>query len=72
MPPKTIQVVLAEHTDRWMAIPGVVGTAIGLFDGQPCIKVFVAENTEELVAKFPSALEGHRVILEESGEFRAL
>jgi len=72
VPANTIEQVLAEHTPQWMATPGVVGTAIGLFEGQPCIKVFVAENTEDLAAKFPSALEGHRVVLEETGEFRAL
>ena len=72
MPPKTIQAVLAEHTLRWMAIPGVVGTAIGLFEGQPCVKVLVAEKTDELAAKIPSAVEGYRVVLEETGEFRAL
>ena len=72
MPTRPIQEVLKEHTAQWMAIPGVVGTAIGLFEGQPCIKVFVTEMTNELVGKFPSAVEGYRVILEESGEFRAL
>ena len=72
MPAKTIEVVLAEHTDQWMGIPGVVGTAIGLFEGQPCIKGLVAEKTDELAAKIPSIVEGYQVVLEESGEFRAL
>jgi hypothetical protein len=72
VPTNTIERVLAEHTPRWMATPGVVGTAIGLFEGQPCIKVLVAEKTDELAAKIPSAVEGYRVLLEETGEFRAL
>ena len=72
MSARPIQEALEEHTAEWMAIPGVVGTAIGLFEGQPCIKVFVAEKTDELAARFPSTLDGHRVILEETGEFRAL
>ena len=72
MPAKTIQEVLAEQTHQWMAIPGVVGTAIGESEGRPCIKVFVAEKTQELVAKIPGNLEGHPVVLEETGEFRAL
>jgi hypothetical protein len=72
MPAKTIQQVLEEHTRGWMSIPGVVGTAIGLFEGQPCIKVFVAEKTDELAAKIPGAVEGYRVVLDETGEFRAL
>ncbi len=72
MPAKTIQEVLAEHTDAWMATPGVVGTAIGELEGRSCIKVFVAEKTEELLAKIPGTLEGYPVVLEETGEFRAL
>ena len=72
MPAKTIQEVLGEHTDEWMAIPGVVGVGIGQFEGRPCIKVFLAEKTEESAAKLPTAVEGHRVITEETGKFRAL
>lgn len=72
MPAKTIQDVLQEHTEGWMAMPGVVGTALGESEGRPCIKVFVAEKTQELAEKIPGTLEGHRVIVEETGEFRAL
>lgn len=72
MSAKTIQQVLEEHTQRWMDIPGVVGAAIGELNGRSCIKVFVAEKTEQLQAEIPSRLEGHPVVLEETGEFRAL
>ena len=72
MAPKTIQQVLEEYTDRWMAIPGVVGTAIGQFEGRPCITVFVAEKTEQLAAAIPQAVGGYPVIIEETGEIRAL
>ena len=72
MPATTIQEVLEEHTDAWMATPGVVGTAIGEFEGRPCIKVLVAEKTRQLQERIPTAVEGHRVVLEETGEFRAL
>ena len=72
MPAKTIQEVLRENTERWMALAGVVGTALGEFEGQPCIKVFAAEKTPELLAEIPESVEGHRVIVEETGEFRAL
>ncbi len=72
MPTKTIQAILEEHTAQWMAMPGVVGTAVGEFDGRPCIKVFLAEKTEELAAKFPRTVEGYQVVMEETGEFRAL
>ena len=42
---RTIEEVLKAHTDHLMLIPGVVGTAQGLCEGQPCIKVFVAKKT---------------------------
>src|SRR5947199_228503 len=41
---RTIEAVLAAHTDSLMALPGVVGTAIGLCDGAPCIRVFLADS----------------------------
>ncbi len=72
MPTRPIQDVLAAHTDAWMAIPGVVGMGIGECEGRPCIKVFLASRTPGLAEKFPSALEGYRVILEVTGQFRAL
>ena len=72
MPPKTIEVVLQEHTDALMAIPGVVGTAQGLCSGQPCIKVFVVKKTPALLRQIPSAIEGYEVAVEETGAFRAL
>ena len=72
MPAKTIEEVLKQHTDEWMSIPGVVGTAIGEFEDKPCIKVFVAKKTRELTEKIPAEVEGFPVIIEETGEIRAL
>lgn len=69
---KTIEAVLKHHTDRLMALPGVVGTAIGECKGKPCIKVLVVEETPELLKLIPSTLEGFLVIIEETGEIRAL
>ncbi len=71
MPPKTIQEALEDKTDEWMSLPGVVGTAIGLFQHQPCIKVYVVERTRELTTKIPSTVEGYRVVLEAPGDIRA-
>jgi len=72
MPERTIEQVQEEHTDDWMAIPGVEGTAIGLFEDKPCIKIFSSRKAEELRAKIPSTIEGYPVIIEETGIFRAL
>ncbi len=72
MPERTIEQVQEEHTDDWMAIPGVEGTAIGLFEGKPCIKIFTSSKPQEIRDKIPSTVEGYPVIIEETGAFRAL
>ena len=69
---KSIEVVLTQHTDGLMSLPGVVGTAIGECTGKPCIKVLVAKKSPELLKKIPSTLEGYPVEIDETGEFRAL
>ena len=72
MPDKTIKQVLQDNTDQWMAIPGVEGTAIGLFKGKPCIRIFTSLKPEQLKDKIPSTVEGYPVIIEETGSFHAL
>ncbi len=72
MPERTIEQVQEEHTDEWMAIPGVEGTAIGLFEGKPCIRIFTSRKPQQLRDKIPSTVEGYTVIIEETGAFRAL
>ena len=72
MPGKSIESVLREHTARLMALPGVVGTAIGECEGRPCIKVYVAQKTPDLLRLIPSTLGGYPVSIHETGEFKAL
>jgi len=69
---KTIEQVQQEHTDEWMAIDGVEGTAIGLSEGKPCIKILTSVKVEELRDKIPATVGGYPVILEATGVFRAL
>ncbi len=69
---KTIEEALKEHTRGLMSVPGVAGTALGLCDGKPCIKVFAVKKTPELQRKIPRILEGYPVIVEETGEIRTL
>ena len=71
MAPPTIEAVLKEHTNEWMSIPGVVGTGIGACEGTPCIRIFVAKKTPELLQKLPSKLEGFVVDVEETGAIEA-
>ena len=72
MSAKTIERVQKENTDQWMAIPGVVGTAIGLHEGKPCIMVLTATDSEQIKERIPPAVEGYPVVVEYVGEIRAL
>lgn len=67
---KTIDQVLAAHNDSLLALPGVVGTAIGLCDKEPCIKVLVADSNPDTRAKIPARLDRFRVVVEMTGPIR--
>ena len=71
MPRRSIQDVLATHNDSLMARSGVVGTAIGLCDGTPCIRVFVTDSAAAHRARIEPRLEGYPVRVEVTGPFRA-
>jgi len=64
---RSIDEVLAAHTDSLMALPGVVGTAVGSCDGQRCIKVLVADPRPDTKRRIPSRLEGYPVVVEVTG-----
>ncbi len=72
MAAETIKGALKKHTRDLMSMPGVVGTGQGLCEGKPCIKVFVIEKTPDLNQKIPKTLEGYPVVVEETGEIKAL
>ncbi len=72
MPEKTIEQVLQEHTNAWMALPGVVGTALGVEKGKPCILVYTASNTAQVRRQIASIVEGYPVVVEYVGEVHAL
>ncbi len=72
MPQKTIEQVQEAHTPEWMAVPGVEGTAIGLFKGKSCIKIFASVKPQKLRGKIQASVEGYPVIIEETGIFRPL
>ena len=67
---RSIDEVLAAHTDSLLALPGVVGTAIGLRDGERCIKVLVADTAAATKSRIPPRLEGYRVVIEVTGTIR--
>ena len=72
MAQKPLERVLEEHREQLMALPGVVGTAMGLCSGEPCIKVFVVEKTGGLLKQIPTEIEGYQVAIDETGEIKAL
>jgi hypothetical protein len=65
-----IDAVLAAHTDSLLTLPGVVGTAVGLCDGERCIKVLVADSNADTRRRIPDKLEGYRVVIEVTGIIR--
>src|SRR6266581_5506968 len=67
---RSIDEVLAAHTDSLMALPGVVGTALGLCDGERCIKVLLADANPGTKGRIPTTLEGYRVVVEVTGTIR--
>ncbi len=69
---KTIEEVLSLHARDLLAIPGVVGVAQGRRANRACLLVFVNQKTPELEKKIPATLEGYPVVIEETGEIRAL
>ena len=62
--------VLAAHTDSLLALPGVVGAAIALCDGERCIKVFLVDSNPGTKGRIPPRLEGYRVVVEVTGIVR--
>jgi hypothetical protein len=71
--PMTITEVLKKYTDTWMAIPGVIGTGEGRTDdNKPSVIVFAEQETEAIKEKIPRTIEGFPVVIEVTGEVRAL
>jgi len=69
---KTIEQVLEERTDQWMTIPGVEGTAIGMFQDKPCIMILSSVTPRQLRSKIPETIDGYQVVIRQTGTFRAL
>ena len=73
-PRRDINAVLADHDDRLLKIPGVVGVYVGLLeDGKtPCLKVMLAEQSAAMTRAIPKSIEGYLVVLEITGELRPM
>ena len=69
MPAASIEAVLEAHNASLLAVPGVVGTAIGQCDGHPCIRVFMRDSAAAKAARLGTELDGYPVRVEVSGRF---
>jgi hypothetical protein len=70
---RDIKTVMEANATDLMSNPDVSAVAIGeLPDGTPCIKVYVVNKSDAVVKKIPDRLEGHPVVIEESGEFKPM
>jgi len=69
---RTIEQVHREHADTWMALPGVIGTAIGRHGDKPCLLILAEADNEQIRQNVPSTVEGYPVIIQHTGDIRAL
>lgn len=67
-----IEQVLAAHSDRLMNIPGVIGVAQGLSGKRPAILILAMAMTAEIKSEIPAEIDGHPVVIQHTGEIRAL
>lgn len=73
-PARDINAVLAAHSQRLMAMPGVEGIYVGLLEdgATPCLKLMLRQRDPKLEKTLPRELEGYRVVTEIGGEIRPL
>ncbi|HSH38985.1 MAG TPA: hypothetical protein VK993_09380 [Chthoniobacterales bacterium] len=73
-PQRDINAVLADHDDRLLAIPGVVGVYVSVLeDGKTaCLKVMLSERKSPSEQPIPHSIEGYPVVTELTGELRPL
>jgi hypothetical protein len=69
---RSIEQVFDAHRDTLLSIVGVIGAGIAKSDNKPCIVVMVEDSTDEILKQIPKELDGYKVIVEKTGEFRTL
>ena len=70
---RNIEIVVAEQSPTLMVIPGVVAVSQSMTaDGQPAIRVMLARDDAEARARIPTTIEGFPVIVEVSGDIKAM
>ncbi len=66
-----IHTVLRRHRAQLLAVKGVVGVGVGQVKGEKVVQVMVSKRLPEHDRKIPSVLENYRVVIVETGPFRA-
>lgn len=66
-----IEQTLENHQEQLMSIPGVTGVGIGNKDNKPVIVVMTKEFSPQAKAMLPQTLDGHPVVVEQTGEISA-
>lgn len=69
---RSIESILKEYVDQWMAVEGVVGVYQGEQDGKACIKIMVVQQSKHLESQLPKEVEDYTVVIEETGVIRPL
>jgi hypothetical protein len=69
--PVSIATTIQRHSAELLEISGVVGVAEGERDGQPVVQILVERRTPGLLARLPATLDGHPVVVIETGEIRS-
>lgn len=71
---RAINMVLADHDQELLSIPGVVGVYVGLLSDETtlCLKVMLTKKDADLEQRIPKVLEGYSVMTEVTGEIRPL
>jgi hypothetical protein len=67
----SITQVLDKHTEKWLKIPGVVGTGEGRSEGKPCIMIMTDGSSKQIRKKIPKMVDGYKVVFEETGKIEA-
>ncbi|HJK98721.1 MAG TPA: hypothetical protein RMF84_15985 [Polyangiaceae bacterium LLY-WYZ-14_1] len=68
MPGDDIKAAQRKLSERVLGRPGVVGTAIGMSRGEPCLKVLIADERGR--RGLPREIDGYPVVAEHTGRIR--
>jgi hypothetical protein len=73
-PKRDINVVLAAHDKKLLAMPDVVGVYVGTLEDRrtPCLRVMLARKNPKTERRIPRSIEGYPVRVEISGEIRPM